>query len=62
MFPPAGEQDGFAKLLYSIMKVHWDKEETVLIPFAPEYFPQQALVELGQKFDDLVADYIRKNK
>ncbi len=48
--------------LYSVMKVHWDKEETQLIPFAPEYFPATTLEDLGKKFDALVQDYINKNK
>jgi len=48
--------------LYSVMKVHWDKEETQLIPFAPEYFAASALIDLGKEFDTLVEDYIKKNK
>jgi len=47
--------------LYSVMKVHWDKEETMIIPFAPEYFPAPALDALGKKFDELVAKYIREH-
>lgn len=47
--------------LYSVMKVHWEKEETVIIPFAPEYFPAPALDALGKKFDELVEKYIREH-
>ncbi len=47
--------------LYSVMEVHWDKEEKEIIPFAPEYFPQRALDDLGKKFDELVEKYIREH-
>ncbi len=47
--------------LYDVMKVHWDKEETQLIPFAPEYFPASALEELGSKFDALVSKYMKEH-
>lgn len=46
--------------LYAIMQVHWEKEETIVIPFAPEYFPASALEELGKAFDDMVAKELRK--
>ncbi len=47
--------------LYSVMKVHWDKEETQIIPFAPWYFKESDLNALGKKFDELVAQYIKDN-
>ncbi len=47
--------------LYDVMKVHWDKEETQVIPFAPEYFPASALDDLAKKFDSLVAKYMKEH-
>lgn len=46
--------------LYSVMKVHWDKEETIVIPFAPEYFPMSALEDLGKKFDEITVNFMSR--
>jgi len=47
--------------LYSVMKVHWDKEEAEIIPFAPEYFSTQVLDELGKKFDAFVDKHMKEH-
>jgi hemerythrin superfamily protein len=48
--------------LYSIMQVHWEKEETIVIPFAPEYFPEAALENMGKAFDEMVAKARKSGK
>jgi hemerythrin superfamily protein len=40
--------------LFSIMRIHWDKEEQFLIPFALEYFGIDEWDKLGKEFDESV--------
>ncbi len=47
--------------LYSIMRVHWEKEEDYLIPFAPNYFSAAQMEEMGKKFEEEVVTYITKH-
>ena len=37
--------------LLAIMRIHWDKEEQFLIPFALEYFSADEWEQLGKEFD-----------
>ncbi len=46
--------------LYSIMRIHWDKEEHFLIPFALEYFTAEEWESLGKRFDDEVSRLIKR--
>ncbi|HTY46844.1 MAG TPA: hemerythrin domain-containing protein [Methanomassiliicoccales archaeon] len=37
--------------LLAILRIHWDKEEQFLIPFALEYFSADEWEQLGKEFD-----------
>jgi hemerythrin-like domain-containing protein len=40
--------------LLSIMRIHWDKEEQFLIPFALEYHTSEEWESLGKQFDETI--------
>lgn len=44
--------------LYSIMRIHLDKEEQLLIPFALEYFTPNEWETIGQAFDALMKELL----
>jgi hemerythrin-like domain-containing protein len=46
--------------LFSIMRVHWDKEEQFLIPFSLEYFTVEEWESLGKRFDDMVRGLLER--
>jgi hemerythrin-like domain-containing protein len=46
-------------LLLSIMKVHMDKEEQFLIPFALEYHTAEEWESLGKMFDETVQSLMK---
>ena len=46
--------------LYSIMEIHWEKEEQFLIPFALEYFTESEWETIGREFDTLIAELLAK--
>jgi hemerythrin superfamily protein len=46
--------------LYSIMRIHWDKEEHFLIPFALEYHTAQEWDDLGKRFDEVVQQLMKR--
>jgi hemerythrin-like domain-containing protein len=45
--------------LLSIMKVHMDKEEQFLIPFALEYHTAEEWESLGKRFDETVQNLLK---
>jgi len=47
--------------LYDVMHAHWLKEEETLIPFGPDYFTETQWTEFGKKFDEIVANYLKKS-
>ncbi|MDD1743286.1 MAG: hemerythrin domain-containing protein [Methanomassiliicoccales archaeon] len=46
--------------LYSIMRIHWDKEEQFLIPFALEYFTADEWEAIGKAFDASMLEWLAK--
>lgn len=47
--------------LYDIMHAHLLKEEETLIPFAPDYFTKDEWKRFGERFDEIVKDYLEKH-
>ena len=48
--------------LYDIMHAHWLKEEETKIPFGPEYFSKNEWEDFGKRFDEIVAEYLKKHR
>jgi len=48
--------------LYSIMRIHWRKEEEQIFPFAVEHFSQEELDRQGKEFDDFVLEFMKKGE
>ena len=46
--------------LFSIMRIHWDKEEQFMIPFALEYHTGEEWEDLGRKFDEAVQELLKR--
>jgi len=46
--------------LYDIMQAHWDKEEKIVIPFAPEYFSESALDDIDKAWAEFAAKEMKK--